>query len=238
MLIRVIDFETTGMPDDPSGANVCEVGCCDVLAHFSEDGKFGGAEIDRANALLVNPGRKMPSVALAVHHITDDMLKDAPPVNEGLAYLTKGDPHYFCAHNSKFEQHFFPGGGVPWIDTWRVALRLWPDSPSHSNQVLRYELNLDIINPEFAMPPHRAAPDAYVTAHLLVACLRHGGASIEDMARWSTGAALLPRINFGKHKGKKWDQAPTDYLQWIVEKSDMDADIKANAKHHLKLRTA
>jgi exodeoxyribonuclease X len=44
-------------------------------------------------------------------------------------------------------------------------------------------------------------------------------------------------VNFGKHKGAKWDDVPLDYLSWIVDKSDMDRDIKANAKHWLKVRT-
>jgi exodeoxyribonuclease X len=85
------------------------------------------------------------------------------------------------------------------------------------------------------LPPHRAGPDSYVTAHLLKRLIE-SGTSVDDMVRWSKGAALLPRVTFGKHKGAKWSELPTDYLEWIWFKSDMGRDEKANAKHHLRER--
>ena len=85
-------------------------------------------------------------------------------------------------------------------------------------------------------PPHRAGPDAYLGAALIARILAAGAASIEDMVRWSNGPALLPRINFGKHKGARWEDVPADYLRWVVDKSDLDRDVKANARHHLKQR--
>jgi len=57
------------------------------------------------------------------------------------------------------------------------------------------------------------------------------------MVRWSSGHPLLPRCPLFKHKGKKWEDVPTDYLDWIVNKpNDVDAGVKANARHHLKAR--
>lgn len=61
----------------------------------------------------------------------------------------------------------------------------------------------------------------------------------DDFVRWSDGRALLPRVPFGKHKGANWDDVPIDYLDWVVNKAaDMDPDMKANARHHLKARAA
>ena len=48
----------------------------------------------------------------------------------------------------------------------------------HSNQVLRYWLGLRL-DADLAMPPHRAGPDAYVTAHLLLRMMAL--ASVEQM---------------------------------------------------------
>jgi len=46
---------------------------------------------------------------------------------------------------------------------------------------------------------------------------------------------LLPGpIRFGKHKGTPWRDLPPDYLDWIVNKSDMDEDAKFTAAHWLK----
>jgi exodeoxyribonuclease X len=166
---------------------------------------------------------------MAVHHITDEMVADAAG-NVGLI----GTPDYFCAHNADYERQFHDPG-VPYICTYKVALRLWPDAPSHGLQFLRYFLGLEV-DAALAAPPHRAGPDAYLGAALMVRILQENRVSIDDMVRWSGGPALLPRVNFGKHKGSKWEDVPTDYLDWLANKSDLDRDIKANARHHLKAR--
>lgn len=114
-------------------------------------------------------------------------------------------------------------------------MRVWPDAPSHANQVLRYWLG-DVAEPLLAMPPHRAAPDAYVTAHILVHALAY--ASINDMVSWTSGPALLPAVTFGKHRGARWQDVPWDYLDWIVRKSDLDEDTKFTARHEIKRREA
>ncbi len=226
MLIRCIDFECTGVPSEDDAHAICEIGFTDIL-----DGAVSGQTF----AMLVDPGRQMPCEAQAVHHISDADLVGAMTATDGLEMLTRGPPDCFAAHHADYEMAFFQGGGVPWIDTWKVALRLWPDAPSHSQQVLRYHLGLDC-DRDRASPPHRAGPDSYVCAMLMQRILQDGRASIEDMVRWSAGAPLLYRVTFGKHKGMLWDDLPTDYLWWIAEKSDMDAPTKANARHRLNKR--
>jgi len=236
--IKVIDFETTGLPDDPKGAAICEVGWCDVIEHIVDETsglRKWSVIADRATDHLVNPGRPIPPEIRAVHHISDADVAGAMDPTAALQLLSEGEIAAYAAHNAVFERAFFGGGQTPWICTYKVALRLWPDAPGHSNQFLRYWLNLDL--PEAsAMPPHRAGPDAFVTAHLLAHMLNDGRASFEDMVRWSAGPALLSKVTFGKHKGSKWEDLPTDYLEWLLYKSDMDADTKANAKHHILKR--
>ena len=46
-----------------------------------------------------------------------------------------------AAHRASFEQrHCTPDltGSADWVCTWKCALRLWPDLPRFSNQMLRY----------------------------------------------------------------------------------------------------
>ena len=160
MRIRVIDFETTGMPPD---AAVCEIGWTDV--HRGSD-----ISVSDPASMLVNPRRPMSIEARAVHHISDDDLKGAPPITTGFRCLTEGFPSAFAAHHAAFELEFFKGGDTPWICTMKCARRAWPDLTSYSNQFLRYALDLPV-DAEAAMPPHRAAPDTHVTAHLLVRLL-------------------------------------------------------------------
>lgn len=220
MMIRCIDFETTGIPTETDPHAVVEIGWCDM----TDRPLF----VDWPQAVLCNPGRPIPHEAMAIHHITDADVADATGSLDGL-----GVPDYFAAHNADYERQFLKTE-VPFICTYKVALRLWPDAAAHSLQFLRYHLALPA-NPVAAMHPHRAGPDAYLCALLLEKIMQQENApDFETMVRWSNGPALLPRINFGKHKGKKWEEAPVDYLEWIVNKSDLDRDIKANAKLHLR----
>lgn len=224
--IRAIDFETTGIPTETERHAIVEIGACDVLW---EPGM--PPLVTTTLSLLCDPGRPIPHEAMAIHHITDDMVRGA---TGSMAAIDR--PDYFAAHNADYERQFF-NTEVPVICTYKVALRLWPEAPSHGLQFLRYHLGLEV-EAERCQPPHRAGPDAYLCAALMARILRENRASLDDMVRWSDGPALLPRLPFGKHKGQKWEDVPRDYLDWIVNKSDLDRDMKANAKHHLKARAA
>jgi exodeoxyribonuclease X len=226
MLFRVTDFETTGMPPE---ATLCEIGFCDVRTNADDS-----TEIGDPVGMLVNPKRPMPPEARAIHHISDHDLANAPSIDTGLITLNHPSVDVFVAHNMAFEREFFTGGQKPWICTLKVARRLWPECPSHTNQCLRYFLGFELDH-NLAMPPHRAAPDTYVTAHILLAAIT-AGASIASMIEWSNGPSLLPRVTFGKHRGQAWKDLPGDYLDWIVRKSDMDADTKFTARHWLEKR--
>jgi exodeoxyribonuclease X len=226
MKLRVIDFETDGVPPD---ARICEVGHCDVRTYDNDPPEVGDPV-----SMLIHTGRPMPPDARAVHHIAEADLVDAMPVEKGLLALRHGEPSVFVAHHAAFEKQLFTGGETPWICTLKVARRLWPESPSHSNQCLRYYLNL-ALDGALAMPPHRAAPDAYVTAFILVEAIKL--ASIDQMIEWTSQPSLLPgAINFGKHKGTPWPQVDTGYLEWIGRQADMDEDVKFTAKHWLDRR--
>lgn len=102
--------------------------------------------------------------------------------------------------------------------------------------MLRYWLKLDL-DRDLASPPHRALPDAYVTAHLLrrLLALR----PIDRLVQISAESGFVPRFTFGKHYGKSFKEvlaADHGYLEWIVEKSDLDVDVKATAQYWLERR--
>lgn len=221
-LIRVIDFETSGM--DPEKGGICEVGWTDV--------HNGG--VQHTTSVLCDPGCVISTEAMAVHHIRNEEVAGLDPWTKVLGELSKNPPDAFCAHNAEFEQSWWPGpAGVPWICTYKVALRTHPECLRHTNQFLRYDLGLGA-DPERASPSHRAGPDSYVTALLLVELMKY--ASVEDMIKWSAGPALLPRVPMGKYRGRTWSEVPNDWLKWVVISSDLDRTIKANARHELKRR--
>lgn len=233
MRLRVIDIETTG---EAPPAEIIEVGRTDVV------GDAGAWRIERPMARLYRPLHGIPPETMAVHHLTEEIIgPDAPvctPDKLRLAIWGGEAPDALVAHNSSFEQSFIPEAltsPLPWICTYKVALRVWPDAPRHSNQVLRYWRGLRL-DADLAMPPHRAAPDAYVTANILIGLLQ--SASVKQMIAWTGEPKLLPTIPMGKHRGAKWPDAPADYLEWMVRQADMDADVKWNAKRELERRKA
>ncbi|MGJ5032283.1 exonuclease domain-containing protein [Bradyrhizobium sp. HKCCYLS2038] len=226
-LARVIDYETTGTPEDEH-AEIIEFGRIDV--------HIASRWIGNPWTSLCRPRGPIPAVTKAVHHITEADVADAPEAREVWGQfwegLSPGD--ILVAHNAKFEQHFTPDEGRAWIDTYKVARVVWPDAPTHSNQGLRYWLDLDL-DATRATPPHRALPDAYVTAHLFVRLLDLKTA--DEMVHISKYPALLKIMNFGKHKGMTFEAAPLDYLEWIRDKSDMDEDTKFTARYWVAKRT-
>ena len=142
----------------------------------------------------------------------------------------------FVAHNCDFERKFITSsitGEAPWICTYKAALHLWPDAPRHNNQVLRYWRGLRL-DPALAMPPHRAGPDAWVTAQLLAEMVTI--ASIDQLIEWTQQPRPMPVMTFGKHKGLPWSQIPADYLDWMVTQTDMDADALWYARAELRRR--
>lgn len=229
MLLRVLDFETTGTPPD---AAVCEVGWTDVQMHS------GDATIGAPQAMLVNPNRPMPPEARAVHHISDDDLDGAPPITTGFLALGKGSPDYYVAHNAEFERHFFAGGNATWICTMKAARRAWADLPGFSNQFLRYHLGIDELALNFdrdlAMPPHRAGPDTYVTAHILTALLKV--ATPAQLAEWTRMPVHYPRVPMTKHRGKLWSEVDTGLLRWFLN-ADVEKDVKVAARAELDRRS-
>lgn len=239
-LFRTVDLETTGLPsEDGTGpaTGIMEIGWCD----FTE-----GESIERPHSLLVDCGIPVSIEARAVHHISDDMVAGELNPTEACSLLAAGEHAYLVAHNVDHEKKYI-GPGVrqsdqlerKWICTYKTALRIWTDAPGHKLQELRYFLKLDD-EPDFderlAMPPHRAAADAYVTAHLLRRVLKE--VTMEQAIRWSSGPALLYMCFMKKHKGKPWHQVASedlDYLKWIYEKSDVkDRDILATCKYYIK----
>lgn len=230
-LIRVIDLEATGFPPD---AAPIEIGAVDVSA-----GDLQPTTLSIFGSDLIHTERAIPPEASAVHHIVADDILGAPTWENVLPrYLQMGEPDVFAAHNAKFERAFITDaltGGRPWICTWKCALRLWPDAPGHSNQVLRYWRNPPGLERDVAYLAHRALPDAYVTAHLLVAMLEQ--ASVEQLIAWSAEPALLARIPFGDFRGSPWSACDVGFLHWVLRR-DFDEDLLFTARHELQRREA
>jgi len=230
--LRVVDIETTGFAPP---AEVIELGCVDV-----EWRPGAGARVRLPRARLFAARNGIPAAVSAIHHITQaDIPEDAPAATQERlreALLAQPAPDILVAHNCAFERRFIGAeadGGLPWICTYKAALRAWPLAPGHSNQALREWRDL-ALDPALAAPAHRAGPDAYVTAHLLAELL--AAAPIERLIAWSHEPRPLSAIPFGKHRGLAWTAAPLDYLQWMTQQAAMDANVLRHAMAELGRR--
>jgi len=227
MKIRVVDVESTGV--DQSDA-IVEFGFTDL--DYDEDAKKW--RIGAPQAFYVDPERPIPPEAMAIHHIRNEDCAGSPPWSDSQKILhsfTDEVPQFYCAHRVSFESMFIQlPPNARWICTWKAAVTMAPKAPGWSNQCLRYWLNL-AVDPVLSMPPHRAAPDSYVTAHLLRRMLTK--TDPHTLADITARPVILPRLGFGKHALDPCDQIPDGYWRWILNQPDFDEDVRATAAHYL-----
>lgn len=219
-LLRVIDTETTGLEGGPE--TVVEIASVDIV-----DGVICHPMSD-----LVKPGVAIGFEAMAIHHITEDMVEGAPLLSEVIGRYLGADA--YVAHNAKFDKSKLPQIDAPWICTAKLARSLLPEHKSHSNQYLRYSLGLKPEVPE-GLYAHRALYDCYVTAELLLYMGRQAKWTMGEMRAISNNPSLLHALRFGKHKGVPFAElAKTEpgYLRWLVSNSD-DEDVLFTAEHWL-----
>lgn len=224
-VIRTVDFETTGT--EPPEAQVCEVGICDL---YLDERRIAHPQSWMCGV------KSMPPDARAVHHIALDDC-DGWDVFDPTKMLA-ANVNAIAAHNAEFETKFF-AAQLPVICTYKAALRIWPAAPGHSNGVLRYWLqDQGKISPDHVrtQPAHRAAPDAYVTAHILLA-LFDAGATGKEMVAWTKEPRLFPTCPIGKFRGQPWSAVEAGFLGWMLKQPTMEYDLKWNAEREIARRS-
>jgi exodeoxyribonuclease X len=230
MKVRVVDFETSDMVGKGRPVELCEVGWTD----FDEDWK-----ISRPQAFLVNPGHKITPEAQGVHHISDEMVADAMSPAAARQLLMEGmEPgDFFAAHHAEFERALFPGDPFPWICTMVCAKHLFPGAPGFGNQTLRYHLGVDADFewPALAMPPHRAGPDTYVSAHILSRLTFI--ANPRRLVELTTTPVLLEEVPFERYRGQPWSAMDRGFLEWVLapgKQTPMKPEVLHTARHWLQ----
>lgn len=253
-IVRVIDVESTGPSPDGDEHGLVEIGYADVVARATD---LAGDPCDwhvvEGRARLLNPGVPIPAETSAVHHLVDEDVADAAPwkgVMKGFIRQARADGVVaFGAHSSSMEEMWFHPSWwgdeppIPFICSYKSALRHWPDAPGHGNQCLRYWLKHSGLDRDKASPAHRAGPDAYVTAFHFAALL-NDGVTIDRMLGWTAEPALTVRCYVGDTyrnggKGTPWAEVETSMLEWIVGKGFEDKpDVRFTAEYHLNRRRA
>ena len=175
------DLETTGLVNTKD--EIIEIGAVKFTVAV-ENNKVVPKLLSEFNT-LVNPNMMIPKDATAVNKITDEMVRDAPPVGECLKKFTAfcGQGSILLAHNANFDASFLRVAYNknpqlvpvnPVIDSLVMARTILPELANHK---LGYMAGLFMKRGEFTMQidpakMHRAVYDCEMLMEVFVALLR------------------------------------------------------------------
>ncbi len=158
----VFDIETTGLSKNSD--KITEIGAVKVE---------NGAVTERWSS-FVNPERHIPQNITELTSITDDMVADAPKINEILPdFFEFAKGCVLVAHNAKFDTGFMRVAAeecgieynFPHLDTLQLAKCIYPDMGNYKLNNLAKHLKVVLEN------HHRAVDDAKATADIFVKML-------------------------------------------------------------------
>lgn len=206
MALRAIfyDTETTGVRSEKD--RIIEIAAYDPLNDLSFE-------------RLVNPGFPIPPEATAIHHITDEMVANAPSfdiIAKELCAFCEGDVVLIAHNNDGFDYHFLRaefernGMALPswkFFDTLKWARRYRGDLPRHTLQFLREIYGIAANN------AHRALDDVLVMHKVFMNMI--DDLSIDEAYTLLNRPKDLHHMPFGKHQGVPLKNLPKDYLTWL-----------------------
>lgn len=237
MKIIVLDTETTGMFEKD---RICQLSYLVLNEDF---------EIEEIHNDLCLPPVPLSYEAMAIHHITPEMLEGKSLCVQTKAYqrlMELNTPHNLLViQNATFDLSMLMKEGfeseMNLIDTFRVLRAYYPNEGSFSLQVKRYQWGLYKQEQDLAkklgitIQAHDALGDVVVLKHLFERlCEEH---SIPHMIVMCSEPIVLTYIPYGKNKGKKFvDIAHTDRqdLHYMLNANGIDSDVKASILYALE----
>ncbi|MBI4402575.1 MAG: 3'-5' exonuclease [Deltaproteobacteria bacterium] len=177
----VFDFETTGL-SPWAGDEVIEIGALKIF----------GNEIDETAVFhsLVNPKRPISPEASAINGITNEMVANAPTINEVFpTFLDFVGSAWLVAQNAKFDMGFLTKYLVTFnlsrklevYDTMIFSRRAFPREHQHNLDMISKRLGLQIAKAE----RHRSLGDVKLTAKAFIALREMLGNNCPNPEKWT-----------------------------------------------------
>jgi DNA polymerase-3 subunit epsilon len=173
-----------------------------------------------------NPECPIPQEVTAINGISDEMVKDAPTIQQALAAFVAYCPEgsILVAHNNdafdrlfleaEFQRAALPMPKWRFFDTLKWSRKYRGDLPRHALQFLRETYGIE------ANQAHRALDDVIVLYKVFL--------RMTDDLPAETILALIDqkssifRMPFGKYAGKTLQEVPSDYLDWLKKSGALD----------------
>ncbi len=222
-----LDCETTGL--DPEKDRIIELAAI----------RFTLNEILDKFETLIDPECEISAESMAIHHITQLMVKGKPKIQDVLPDFFKfiGN-HVIIGHGIGLDIAFLSQSAKrhniasnissrPSLDTLRLA-RLYGESPTNSLEKLREHFNIE------EEGAHRAMNDVVVNIEVFK-FLANRFKTTEEIQERLKRPILLKKMPLGKHKGRPFAEIPIEYLQWAAHK-DFDQDLLFSLRTELKKR--
>jgi len=242
-----LDTETAGFPEHKSFTENDEL--LIQLAYATEDnGIMTFQQTYCKNQVDIRTS------AMAIHHITPEMLEDKPYIRNTNEYkYLKNEieeDSYIIAHNAPFDIGIMKREGLDMsnmkvIDTLKIAKFIndnHQEWESLSLGYLKYWFRLDkyresfmkAYNLDITLTAHDAISDVVDLILLTKKIQKEYNASLEDMCHITDKPLFLKHVPNGTNRGKLFSELSTNQLEWQAENS-WDKDVQFTCKKMLGL---
>lgn len=179
LTMTAFDVETTGLEADKE--EIVELGAV-KFTFAQENGRMQPMEV-AAFQQLINPGKPIPPFITEINHISDDMVKDMPPMAAVLPDFMKFcvGSNFLVAHNAEFDRDFvgralklrnIDPGCTPILDSIKIIKKTNFEFRSYKLGAIAKKLEAEMLFKMDVGSAHRAFYDCRMLAHVLTTCLR------------------------------------------------------------------
>ncbi len=245
MKFVILDTETTGAQESD---RICQ------LAYIVAAPKLVGTEIEEVHEDLCKPPLPISFGAMAVHHITEEMVEKKPPCTQTPAYRRLEElntpENILVIQNADFDLQMLEkegfGSRMPLIDTLRCLRHLYPDMEAHGLQYVRYAFGLYKSEEKEArsiglkIRAHDALGDVLILKMLLDTLLQEH--TVQELIELTKKPIIYKTFKFGKYKGEQIvEVAKRDpgYLEWMLMEKEgeegLDEDWRLTLENALEI---
>ncbi len=222
-----LDCETTGL--DLEKDQIIEIAFA----------RFTFSEIIDTFETLLDPKCPIPQASQEIHNISAEMLQGKPFIDEVLPdLLAQISNHVIVGHGIFFDLSLIareakrlslpiPKPFFPYIDTLRMA-RLYGESPVNSLEKLRQHFQI----PSYGS--HRAMSDVMVNIEVFKK-LATPYKDTNHLQKVLQKPIRLKTMPLGKHKGRRFEEIPLEYLLW-AQRKNFDEDLSFSINSEIRAR--